>query len=552
MKSLFSLSNNNFNNYNYFNDEDHSSDKQSSIMSNNITNFSNTNLSQSLNIINNNNSINYNNTNTNNNNINLDSSFYSQDGKMQKNMELFIKKYNSFLEMIIIFGYFIQKMPNIINSKFIIPLNLTDEITKFLKKQKVIIDNFHFFSFINNKGVLYTTIDFNSLDNQTFEKVLNFLNQNQLLNYCNISFFPPEEYFKPELLLKTLQNCDENYKIHINMDNCINNILKDIYSNEDLDSFILRKLSKFFEKNLSDFFHLITIKTCIAELNLYFDIPNILIKNGIYNNILIKFFINIFIFINNTLNNIKTLSLVAENFIFDGRKHPFLSDFLDSLNFNLFEKDFKINNLTFQVRMFNIKNIYRLISSNLTYLSLGSLDYITFDGFINFFISKEFKTNSKLIKLKINLNSTVFDLNKVYPKIKKLFSDIPKKLDEISLNTSLIISYEELKNLLISTNYNQLINILMTYNIKSINKDKKFQELIDNDLINIESDTCINMDNMIALYKVKKNKIIINKIINLMMNLTRKNENIMKFNIYSEIERFLCQKERKNVIIQFK
>ena len=57
---------------------------------------------------------------------------------------------------------------------------------------------------------------------------------------------------------------------------------------------------------------------------------------------------------------------------------------------------------------------------------------------------------------------------------------------------------------------------------------------------------------MIALYKIKKNKVIANKIINLMINLKKKNEGILKYNIYSNIEKFLCQNERKNVIVQFK
>ena len=238
-------------------------------------------------------------------------------------LEKFLNKYKALLEMIIVYGYFIRKMTKIIKTKFILSLNLVDEISEMFKRQKITINDFHFLSVLNNRDILYCTIDFNSLDNQTFEKVLTFLNQNQLLNTCNISFFPPEEYFKPELLLKTLQNCDESFKIHKNrygVDTFDKKIIIDIYPNESIDTYILRKLSKFFEKNLSDFFLLLTIKTQISGLHLFFDIPNILIKNGIYNNILLKFFINIFIFINNTLNNIKTLSLIAENFIFDGRK----------------------------------------------------------------------------------------------------------------------------------------------------------------------------------------------------------------------------------------
>ena len=46
----------------------------------------------------------------------------------QFNFGQFNKKYNILLKMIIIYGYFIRNMPTIIRTKFIIPLNLGDEI----------------------------------------------------------------------------------------------------------------------------------------------------------------------------------------------------------------------------------------------------------------------------------------------------------------------------------------------------------------------------------------------------------------------------------------
>ena len=536
-RSLFSFTNN----HTIY--DDHSSDKFSLSM---ISNSINYNVSSSqINII------------YQANNTNIDISFHSQDEKTQKNLDNFFKKYNSFLELIIIYGYFIQKkMSNIIKAKFTLPLNYNNEICKLLKKQNVLIENFHFFSFIKNQNILHTTIDFNSLDNQTFEKVLNFLNTNQQMNNCNISFFPPEEYFKTELLLKTLQNCDDNYKIHKNRHGIYtldSNLLIDINPNEDIDTYLLRKLSKFFEKNLSDFFYLLTIKTCISDLSFFFDIPNILIKNGIYNNILLKFFLNIFIFINNSLNNVKNLSIIATNFVLDKRKYQILDDYFESLGFNNINKEFKLTNLIFQVKMFHINNIYRIISYNLTYLSIGEFDYITFNSFVNFFSSQNFRNNSKLIKLKITLNNTIFETNKVYKDIITLFTKFPKKMDEISIFApSLIISYKQLKDLLMKTNYNQIINIYMLFNIKSINKDKKLEELLESDLINVESNNFINMENMMELYRIKKNKNACNKIINLLINLKKKNQRIIDYKIYSNIERFLCVIEKKNVIIQFK
>ena len=53
--------------------------------------------------------------------------------------------------MIIIYGYFIRKMTKIIKSKFILPLNLSYDISQMLKGQKIFFDDFHFLTFINQK-----------------------------------------------------------------------------------------------------------------------------------------------------------------------------------------------------------------------------------------------------------------------------------------------------------------------------------------------------------------------------------------------------------------
>ena len=530
-KSLFSQSNI------HINDEDHSSDVFSSSMTSNTLNYS---LSFGQN---------------NNNLSNTSSNFIIIEEKGKNIIDNFLKKYKVLLEMIIIYGYFIRKMSQIIRTKFILPLNLGDEISEMLNRQKITMDDFHFLSFLKNKNTINTTFDFNSLDNQTFEKLIIFLYQNQLINTCNLSFFPPEEYFRTELLFKILQKNHNNFRLikdkNKNSFKINKNITLDLRVDEDLDTYILRKLSKHFEKNLKDLFYLLTIKTCISELSLIFDIPTILIKNGLYNNILMKFFLDIFIFLDNSLNNIKTLSINAENFIFDNRKNPILSDFFEKLTFYL-NKDNKLTSLTFQVRFYNIENIYRLIPYNLTYLSLGSFDYETFNSLVNYFTSGEFSKRSKLNKLKINLNNSVFQINNVYESIIKLYTEYPKELTEISIYSCLNISYDELINLLMKTNYNTLSNIFMQFNAKSILKDKILEDKLECDVTNVDRDTCIKFDSLVELYKVNRNKKNTNKIINLMMNLYKKNKNILKYNIYTNIEKYLCTNERKNVIIHFK
>ena len=527
-------------------DEEHSSDKFStSMLSNNL------NFSTSLGQINGNN-----NTNINQSMTNINTSFQSLETLNQKKLDIFFKKFSSFLEMVIIYGYFIQKkLSKAIKSKFILPMNLCDEILKLLKRHNVIIENYHFFSFINNQNILHTTIEFNSLDNHTFEKVLNFLNKNQLINNMNISFFPPEECFKSELLLKTLQNSDENFKIKINKYGIYDfnsNIIKDVYPSEDINTYILRKLSKYLEKNLTDFFNLLTIKTCITDLSLYFELPQILIKNGLYNNILIKFFINLFIFINNSLNNIKTLLISADNFIIDGRQHPILDEFFEALDFNNTNKEFKLLNLCFNARMYYLKNVHRLLSIDLVYLSIGAFDYVTFNAFIGFFSLSKFRRKSNLINLKISLNNSATDINEVYGSIIKLFTQFPDQMDEINLSSSLTISYQQIEKLISLINYNKLSKVLMVFNVRSISKDKKLEYLLDSDLINFDKDSCITLENFMDTRAIRKDKDITNKIINLMINLKKINPGILEYNIYSHIERFLCENNKKSVIIQFK
>ena len=157
-----------------------------------------------------------------------------------------------------------------------------------------------------------------------------------------------------------------------------------------------------------------------------------------------------------------------------------------------------------------------------------------------------------MTKLKINLNNSVFEIHKVYNNIVKLYTEYPKALDEISMYSFLNISYIQLIDLLIKTNYNTLINIFMQFSIKSILKDKKLEEKLECDITNADRDVCIKNDNLVELYKIRRNKKNTYKIINFMIGLSKKNKGILKYNIYTKIEKCLCLKEKKNVIIQFK
>ena len=480
------------------------------------------------------------------------------DEKYYKTLSQFIKKYMNLMELMIIYSYFVGKMKSIINAKFIMPINLGDEIFQLLKSRNIFINDFHILSYILKKNLINFSLEFNSLDNQTFEKVLNFLEQNKDLCTCNISFFPEEQFFKTELLYKLLQSNDDKFKIRKCKEN--NNKLgfnpKIFYNtkeNESLEEFILRKLSCYFEKNIQNLFYLLTLKTNIMDLCLIFDIPTILIKNGFYNNILFKFFLDIFILLDSSKNKIlKKLSLIAENFIFDSRKYPVLNDFCDKLNFYT-NKNHKLQSLIFQAKIYRMPKIYRFIPYNLTYLSIGSLDYETFYGLTDYLTSSDFGMRTKLKQLKISLNNSLIDINqqKLNETIIRLFTDYPKELKEISLYSHIIISYEQLYNILIKTNYNTLPNIFLQVSVKSIMYDDKLRIKLESDLSNA-TNIYLKIDNFMELYNIKRDDNNTNKIINLLMHLGRKNKDIVQYDIFCNIEKFLCQKERKKLLIQFR
>jgi hypothetical protein len=264
-----------------------------------------------------------------------------------------------------------------------------------------------------------------------------------------------------------------------------------------------------------------------------------------------KFFLDLLIFIDKSLNNIKKMILKSENFIFDSKKNPILNNFFDNLSLYL-NKDLKLEELKFQVRFYNINNIHKLICFNLINLSLGSLDYITFNNLVKYLTSSEFNNKSKLKKLKLKLNNSVFQINKVYEIIIKLFTEYPKGLTEIKLYTYLSITNEQLMNLLLKTNYNTLDYIFIQFSSKSIKKDKKLQEKLECDLTGSGKDICIKTDDFVQLFMIERNKKITSKINNLMIGLSKINKNIMKYNIFSYIERYFYSKLKKRVTIQFK
>ena len=459
-----------------------------------------------------------------------------------------IKKYQYTLQMIIISAFFMSKIPNLFFCNFTIPFNFENEILRMLQIHQIYIADFNLLSFLSDAKMIRITIDFNSLDNKAFQEVLSLLFKNNNLRICQLNFFPSENYFIPELLLKLLQECNSNYKLaSLNNDK---SILGKIEPHEDIDIFLFKKLSEYFESNINKLFLTLCIKSTVEELSLIFNVPSLLKKIDFYLRIILKFILNIFISIDNMKLNLKTFNLQTSNFFFDGNKYPFLLDFLDKI-YIFSNSELNLTKLTCQMKFKNITNIYRIIPYNVMQLSIGELDYETFIYFIEYITSSQFSTHSNLLKLKINLSNSLLDIDNAYEYLIKLFTEYPKGLKEIGINTQFIINKEQIDFLLKQMDYNTLENIFFNFNKLSL--DEKGFETIKNDIFIASNENVLNNNNYMKLYFTKRTiKSTAFIMSNIMNNLSIKyNKFFMDYNIFKNMEKYICEKEEKKYMIKF-
>ena len=451
----------------------------------------------------------------------------------KKSQEKFLNKHMYSLQMIVIYWYFITKLNDIRICNFTIPINFEDKIITMLKENKTTVFEFNIFANLTDK-LSEVTLDFNSLDNKLFLQIISFLFKNIQLTKCHISLFPPEEYFEPRHLFYLLSQSSKStiYK-------------KEMNSSEEIDTFILRKLSENFEINIKKLFLYFLNMPKLREISLLLDIPSIITKVSNYELILIKLIINIFISNNHTPKTFKKLTIISEALYFDNRKYPFLSDFLD--NINIFqEESSQIESLTLKFKIYSLHNCYRIIPYNVTHLSLGSFDLFSFQYFVEYITSSEFSIHSQIKYLQITLSNSILEMDdECFNSLEQLLTYPPKNLEEISINTFLYVTSEQIWLLLKNTNYNKIQRIQFNYN----NNENKMYKTPKKES-NGES-----IENIMDLYYIKTDDEVYekfkNKTLNVMYHVGNKyNKDFMDFNIFSQMEKFLCNKGKKTIIFQ--
>ena len=413
------------------------------------------------------------NDNNTNNSVNNKINFQFDLMNEKININDIIEKYKNILSAIIVTFFSLPRLLNINKMDLIINDNYTNEF-KYLFKKFCFLNPSNTFNIINfipmKEDIRSLNLDFNILDNNTTNKLLELIYINKLLSELQLSFFTSEPSYSHSAIYKLYNQQKESNKKEYTLN-----------FKEDLEKSYLNKMINHLERNLNLLFDAIAYKKFLVKLILYIDIPLNIINNQLYMILILKFIMNVLFLIDDENNGFYNLTIFSPNTVFDKDFFPCIEDYL-----NEFETSQKNNNLielNLQLKFYKIINIKKLVSTNLIILNIGDFDIISLESFINYITSYKFSFNSNLKSISLGLVKSIFEYDS---KIKyifiKLFSIKIQSLIQLNLISNIIIKTKE--------DYFDLISKLK-YNWISCS----------NIILNKES------NNIIQINKVYKNKV---------------------------------------------
>ncbi len=397
-----------------------------------------------------------------------------------------IKNNTNIFEVLLLLINFIKKLSFVNKLVINIPDGYNIEVNDYLICNRYPnIENIQlvdFLSTINNLREL--DVKFNSMEATTFEKILYMIKNNSNLKKLKLNFFPEEkEYFSTYQLLKIEEN---NFlremlkKNYINKNSALNGLL--VYDNAIKDEYNLRtKALDNLQKSIENFFVLLQMmgeKNKLESLSLVINKPFNLIDNNLFW-IMLKLFFNLLLEFNRELLILNEFIFICPYFNLDNNYYSFIETFLTGINLNF--KNKSMTNFHFQSQIINIPNISNLISYNLTKLTLGDLDLISFKSLVTFLHSEEFIENSKLKQLIINLSKTIVVFRECQNEISNLIiGENPDSLVELTLSCHFNISHDNLTEILTKANgntvesYTFIMQMASEYDYMNVFKETKF------------------------------------------------------------------------------
>jgi hypothetical protein len=198
-----------------------------------------------------------------------------------------ITKYAYLLVSILITFYCFSEVFDIKKLELILNESYSHEYQFYFKKYfyKKLPSFFHLLNFIKNKDNIQSlNIELNSLDSEISQKLFYLIYKNNSLTELQISFFTSSISYTQQAI----------YKLYLQY----NNFKREnkMYYLEEPEKEMLNTFYDYFETNLNILFDIITKKTNLTKLGLFFEVPSILINNQKYMILILKFIINIFFF----------------------------------------------------------------------------------------------------------------------------------------------------------------------------------------------------------------------------------------------------------------
>ena len=360
---------------------------------------------------------------------------------------LFIKENISPFEMIFIYSYFLDKISKIKTLSLYFNDSYSLETEFFLKNEESKFDGFHFLFFINKiKELNEVNISFNSLDNRSFENILGIIALNENISILRINFFTPDINFNIASLLKLCSMMKLSLQ-SLFKEQIINYINERNEKDLEMEYFILNhKLDFFYEKNICCLFNIIKKNiNNYEEIVFRFDFPILILSCDKYIIIIIKFIMNLLNLITYTKNRIKAFKIISPKLILNGKITPSLRYLFKELNTynnnNTYEYNQTLKELTLRCKISGIPNIFNICFNKLTIISIGDLDFESFNGFLNDY-KKNLNEMENLISLKIGLNNTIISYEKIENTIKEFIDTNSKNLKE-----KILFSFLEIENI---------------------------------------------------------------------------------------------------------
>ena len=366
--------------------------------------------------------------------------------KDKKNYSDIIKNSENILNLIAIMICSIGRLTDINGLEIIMNESYNMEfITNLVNLYEIdedLIDiDFHILDLIYNKlkTLEQLNIEINSLDQLTFNKMLNLIYKNNNLITLNVSFFSSDiTYFRRPLL-----------KLYNQIIGGAEKLIK--YNDTKIEEIILNSLLPFFVENLSVLFFIIKNLQKLENLGLNFDLPSTLLIQQNYIMSILKFILNILFLINNNNCIINKLTILARSIVLDERILPDINKLFSEFDIN--NSDNCLEELNLQFQFYNIVDIKNLISIKLIELNLGDLDFISFKSLVKYLTSYSFSSKSNLKIISIRLSNSISSLNTELKFIlRELFYIKLANISEINIYTNINIKNE--------TDYRYLINIL--------------------------------------------------------------------------------------------